>query len=531
MPNYLAESHVEEAALDWFASLGFSVVHGPDIAPGELTAERSNYREVILHRRLLDALRRFNPQIPDDALDNVVRRVARRDSPSLIGDNHRLHLMLVDGAEVLYTREDGRVVGDRAKLIDFDDPSNNDWCVVNQFTVVEGQHARRPDVVVFVNGMPLAVFELKDASNAQATVWDAFNQLQTYKKQVPALMVPNVALVVSDGVQARVGSLTADTERFMPWRTIEGRELASPLIPQLQVLIDGVFDKRRFLDFVRHFVVFENDGKQLSKKLAAYHQFHAVNRAIDETVRAASEEGNRRVGIVWHTQGSGKSLTMAFYSGRLVLHPAMRNPTLVILTDRNDLDEQLYGVFSRCRELLRQEPQQASDRAHLRELLTRASGGVLFTTIQKFLPDAKGDPYPLLSERRNIVVIADEAHRSQYDFIDGFARHMRDALPNASFIGFTGTPIELEDRSTRAVFGEYISVYDVQQAVEDGATVPIFYENRLAKLALDEEERPKLDENFEEVTEGEEVARVEKLKSKWAALEAIVGTDKRLAGS
>ena len=350
-------------------------------------------------------------------------------------------------------------------------------------------------------------------------------KLQTYKQQIPSLFVYNEALVVSDGLEGRVGTLTANREWFMPWRTIEGEELAPSTMVQLEVLIKGLFEKRRFLRMLRHFIVFEEEqeGGEVIKKMAGYHQFHAVERAVETTVAASRPAGDRRSGVVWHTQGSGKSLTMAFYAGSIVLHPAMENPTLVVITDRNDLDDQLFGTFSRCHELLRQKPVQADDRADLRSLLQVASGGVVFTTIQKFMPDEKGDKYPCLSERRNIVVIADEAHRSQYDFIDGYARHMRDALPQASFIGFTGTPIELTDKNTRAVFGDYISIYDIQRAVQDKATVPIYYESRLAKLELKPEERPKLDVEFEEVTEGEEQTRKEKLKSKWAALEALVG--------
>jgi type I restriction enzyme R subunit len=383
-------------------------------------------------------------------------------------------------------------------------------------------------VLVFLNGLPIVLMELKNPADENATIWNAFDQIQTYKAQIPALFTYNELLIISDGLEARVGSLTATTERFMPWRTIEGEALAPASLPQLQVVLQGLLDKRRLLDFIRYFVVFEDEGGGvLTKKIAGYHQFHAVNRALAETLKATYETGDRRVGVVWHTQGSGKSLTMAFYAGRLVLETGLQNPTIVMLTDRNDLDDQLYGTFSRCHELLRQDPVQAEDREHLRSLLQVSSGGVVFTTIQKFMP-AEGERYPALSDRRNIIVMADEAHRSQYDFIDGFARHMRDALPHASFIGFTGTPIEKADANTRAVFGDYISVYDIQRAVEDKATVPIYYESRLAKLQLDEAEKPKLDEDFEEVTEGEEAERREKLRTKWAALEAVVGTEKRL---
>jgi type I restriction enzyme R subunit len=405
--------------------------------------------------------------------------------------------------------------------------------------------------VLFVNGLPLAVLELKNAADEDATIWTAFQQLQTYQAEIPSLFAPNGVLVVSDGVEARVGALGAGREWFKPWRTIGGETVAPEIIPQLRVVLEGLFEKRRFLDLLRDFIVFEDDGSgRLVKKMAGYHQFHAVQAAVHETLRAAElaradrvaepsggyeagrkpggKPGDRRVGVVWHTQGSGKSLTMAFYAGRIIRERAMENPTIVVLTDRNDLDDQLFGTFSRCQDLLRQPPVQAESRVHLRQLLSVAAGGVVFTTIHKFFPEEKGDRHPTLSERRNIVVIADEAHRSQYDFIDGFARHMRDALPHASFIGFTGTPIELADANTRAVFGDYISVYDIQRAVQDGATVPIYYESRLAKLALDEAERPKIDPDFEEATEGEEVERKEKLKTKWAQLEAIVGAEKRL---
>ena len=469
---------------------------------------------------------------------------------------------------VEYRTDNGTVRGAQARVIDFDTPVNNDWLAVNQFTVVENKHERRPDVVLFVNGLPLGVIELKNPADEDATIWTAWQQLQTYKAELPTLFSMNAALLVSDGVEARIGTLTAGREWFKPWRTISGETLADPHLPELQVMLEGVCLPGRFLSLVRDFIVFEDDGSgALVKKMASYHQFHAVRVAVTETLRAAGlelaagqvverfgryesgrkpggEPGDRRIGVVWHTQGSGKSLTMAFYAGRIVRELTMANPTIVVLTDRNDLDDQLFGTFARCRDLLRQPPMQAESRADLRAKLAVESGGVVFTTIQKFMPPsaepsprpspsgkggkASGDRHPLLSERRNIVVIADEAHRSQYDFIDGYARHMRDALPHASFVGFTGTPIELQDANTRAVFGDYISIYDIQRAVEDKATVPIYYESRLAKLSLDENERPNIDPGFEEATEGEEIARQEKLKTKWAQLEAIVGTEKRL---
>lgn len=552
------ESVVEDATLAWMESLGYTVKHGQDIAPGVLGAERNdpNYRDVILEGRLRQALLVLNPDLPSEALDDAFRKLTRVDAPSLVERNRVVHSMLVDGITVEYRRPDGSIGGAQARVLDYVRPDNNDWLAVNQFTVSETQHVRRPDVVLFVNGLPLGVIELKNPADENATVWSAFQQLQTYQAQIPSLFATNAALIISDGVQARIGSLGAGREWFKPWRTITGREDAAAKIAELQVVLEGVFEKRRFLDLVRYFIVFEDEGGgKLTKKMAGYHQFHAVNVAVEETLRAAElattdrsgellgrydsgrkpggEPGDRRVGVVWHTQGSGKSLTMAFYTGRVILHPKMENPTIVVLTDRNDLDDQLFGTFSRCRDLLRYEPEQAESRDDLREKLRRGSGGVVFTTIQKFFPprnedNSKGNQHPGLSDRRNIVVIADEAHRSQYDFIDGYARHMRDALPNASFIGFTGTPIDKADANTRAVFGDYISVYDIQRAVIDGATVPIYYESRLAKLELKESERPRIDPEFEEATEGEEVERKEKLKTRWAQLEAVVGSENRV---
>jgi type I restriction enzyme R subunit len=548
------ESVVEDATLAWLEALGYVLLHGPDIAAGEPGAERSDpdYRDVRLERRLRQALARLNPDLPPEALEDAFRKLTRTDAPSLVERNRAVHRMLIDGVTVEYRRKDGSIAGAQARVIDFDSPEGNDWVAVNQFTVAEGQHTRRPDVVLFINGLPIAVLELKNAADENADVWSAFRQLQTYQAQIPSLFATNAVLVASDGTQARIGSLGAGREWFKPWRTVGGQADAPGWMPELQVVIDGVFEKRRFLDLIRYFIVFEDSGAgKLVKKMAGYHQLHAVNVALEETLRAAEaaglpdvvretpgrygsgpgpggSPGDRRVGVVWHTQGSGKSLTMAFYAGRVILHPAMDNPTVVVLTDRNDLDDQLFGTFARCEDLLRQAPTQASDRADLRARLAVASGGVVFTTIQKFFPEEKGDRHPILSDRRNIVVIADEAHRSQYDFIDGFARHMRDALPNASFVGFTGTPIEQTDANTRAVFGDYISVYDIQRAVADGATVPIYYESRLAKLELKADEKPHIDPQFEEATEGEEVERREKLKSRWAQLEAVVGSEKRI---
>ncbi len=547
----LTESIVEDATLTWLRELGYAICHGPDIAPGEPAAERDSFGDVVLVGRLRDAIHRLNPSIPEDALEEALRKALRPETPSLVGNNRRFHAMLRDGVEVEYCRGDGSIAGDRVRLIDFDNPQANNWLAVNQFTVIEGQHNRRPDVVIFVNGLPLAVIELKNAADEGATIWSAFQQLQTYKQQIGTLFQYNEVLVVSDGTHARIGSLTANQEWFKVWRTIDGESDAPKSALELDVLVRGVFEPRRFLDLLQHFIVFEDDpdSDRLNKVIAGYHQFHAVNAAVQETVRAsgmpdsnrlgeapgtywagqqqAGKVGDRRAGVVWHTQGSGKSFSMLFYAARIILHPALENPTLVLLTDRNDLDDQLFGQFQRCHEILRQMPVQAESRERLRDLLRVASGGVVFTTIQKFFPE-KGEKMPALSQRRNIVVIADEAHRSQYDMIDGLARHLRDALPNASFIGFTGTPIEKTDANTRAIFGDYISIYDIQRAVADGATVPIYYESRIAKLSLNQTALPQIDEEFDEITEGEEEDRKQKLKSKWAALEALVGDPKRI---
>ncbi len=565
------ESVVEEAALSWLESLGWTIKYGPDISPAGDTLtlplshlERENYSQVVLEQRLSDALVRLNPLLPPEALDDAYRKLFRLEGATLEARNKNFHRLLVDGVTVEYRTKEGEIRGAQANVIDFDNPENNDWLAVNQFTVVENKHIRRPDIVLFINGLPLVILELKNPADETADIWTAFQQLQTYKSELPTLFGFNELLIISDGMQARMGTLSSGREWFKPWRTITGESLADSNIPELEVLIKGLFEKRRLLDMLRYFIVFEDSGGgSLEKKTAGYHQFHAVNVAVTETLRAAklredqiAEEfgryetgrkpggkpGDRRIGVIWHTQGSGKSLTMTFYAGRIIREPAMQNPTIVVITDRNDLDDQLFGTFSRCQDLLRQPPIQAESRADLREKLQVEAGGIIFTTIQKFIPPEPSPrtadhPSPAgrgtggegyLSQRRNIVVIADEAHRSQYDFIDGFARHMRDALPNASFIGFTGTPIELADKNTRAVFGDYISIYDIQRAVEDKATVPIYYESRLAKLELDENERPKIDPEFEEVTEGEEIERKEKLKTKWAQLEKIVGAERRI---
>ena len=543
--SIMSESTVETVSLDWLSGLGWEVAYGPEIAPDTLGAERGDYGEVMLEGRLRAALDRLNPNLPSDALEDAFQRLTHPHGATLEARNRTFHYMGVDGVAVEYRDTRGTILGAQVRVFDFEHPANNDWLAVNQFTVVENKHNRRPDVVLFVNGLPLAVIELKNPADENATIYSAIQQLKTYKAEIPSLFTFNAALIVSDGLGAQIGTLTASREWFKPWRTISGEALADPHLPQLQVMVEGACKPNQFLAIFRDFIVFEDDGSGvLVKKMAGYHQFHAVGAAISETLRAVElqqeasgvhEEkgryelgsnhggvpGDRRIGVVWHTQGSGKSLTMAFYAGRIAREPAMKNPTIVVLTDRNDLDDQLFATFSLCEKLLRQTPVQAVNRADLRNKLKVESGGVVFTTIQKFFPEdpsaGEGDRHPLLSDRCNIVVIADEAHRSQYDFIDGFARHMRDALPNASFIGFTGTPIELEDANTRAVFGDHISVYDIQRAVEDGATVPIYYESRLARLSLDESEKPKIDPGFEEATEGEEIDRREELKTRWGA--------------
>ena len=538
MPSTITESEIEEVALEILSELDFDILHGPDIAPDGSYPERQSYSDVVLVDRLQDAIHRLNPSIPREARDEALKKVLRTESPNLIVNNHTFHKMLVNGIDVEYRKEDGSIAGDKVWLFDFQEPENNEYLAVNQFTVIENNNNRRPDIILFINGLPLVVIELKNPVDENATITTAYNQFETYKQQIPSLFHYNEILVVSDGTEARAGTITSGKEWFLPWKTLDGTQTAPSSMPQLEVLLKGMFDNRILLDLIRHFIVYEQEHENVLKKLAAYHQYHAVNKAIETTITASSPQGDRRCGVVWHTQGSGKSLSMGFYTGKLVL--AMDNPTIVVLTDRNDLDDQLFGTFSSCQELIRQQPVQADTRGRLQELLQVSSGGVVFTTIQKFLPET-GKEYPLLSDRRNIIVIADEAHRTQYGLSAkiitkgdqariayGFAKHMRDALPNASFIGFTGTPIELGDRSTPAIFGDYIDIYDMEQAVEDGATVRIFYESRLAKLELSPEERPKIDPEFEDVTENEEVEKKEKLKSKWARLEAVVGSEKRI---
>ncbi len=545
----VTEADVETATLEWLAAIGWQTVYGPDIGPGGPQEERANYGTVVLERRLRAALARLAPDLPLDALDNAYRKLTRPDGSTLETRNRSFHRMLVQGVTVEYRTADGAIRGAQVPVIDFDNAVSNDFLAANQVSVIEHEHTRRPDVVLFVNGLPLAVIELKNPTDKEADIWAAWQQLQTYKAELPSLFSMNELLVVSDGTEARLGTLTAGQEWFKQWRMAPGERPTKVTAPQLRVLLEGVFAPDRLMQMLLNFIVFEDDGSSsLVKKMAGYHQFFAVRTAVAETLRATQlqapsavpresgqvntggggKPGDRRIGVVWHTQGAGKSLSMVFYAGSVAREPAMQNPTIVVLTDRNDLDDQLFGTFARCKELLGQPPTQAESRTDLRKKLSVVSGGVVFTTIQKFYPEQRNNKFPSLSERRNIVVIADEAHRSQYDFIDGFARHMRDALPNASFVGFTGTPLESRDANTRAVFGDYVSIYDIQQAVLDGATVPIYYENRLARIALEEGARALIDVEFEEVTEGEEVERKERLKTRWAQLEAIVGAEQRI---
>ena len=532
---FLSEAAVELALLEQLRGLGYSIEQEENIGPDGHRPERDSHDVVVLKKRLEDAVTLLNPGMPLDARQDAIRKVMQSELPSMLEENRRIHKLMTEGVDVEYYADDGTLTAGKVSLINFERPEQNDWLVVSQFVVIAGQYNRRPDVVVFVNGLPLGVIELKAPGSGNATLVGAFNQLQTYKKQIPALFNTNALLVTSDGITARIGSLSADLERFMPWRTTDGKDVAPKGAPELSTLIDGVFEQRRLLDMLCHFTVFGETGSGLAKIIAGYHQFHAVQHAVNSTVTASAPGGNQRVGVIWHTQGSGKSLLMAFYAGQLVKNPAMANPTLVVLTDRNDLDDQLFTTFSMCRDLIRQTPVQADSREDLQKLLARASGGVIFTTLQKF-----GETSQALTERRNVVVIADEAHRSQYGFrakVDaktgeisyGFAKYLRDALPNASFIGFTGTPIEADDVNTPAVFGNYIDVYDISRAVEDGATVPIYYESRLARIELDENEKPKIDAEVNELTEDDPEVEQERFKRKWSTVEALVGSDKRLA--
>ncbi len=561
--NNFYESHLEEATLEWFEELGYEVVFAPDIAPDGEYSEREDYSDVILTERLKESLTRINLKLPADAIEDAFRQITIPQSPSLVMNNKAFQKMITDGIDVQVKQTDASYRTEKAYVFDFARPLNNEFMVANQFTIVEHGVEKRPDVVVFVNGMPLVVIELKSASDENVDITDAYNQLQTYKMTIPSLFTYNSFMVTSDGINARAGTLTSDEDRFMAWRTIDGDDVAPLSIPQLEVLIKGMFQRDRFLDIIKHFVLFQSDGKETIKILAGYHQYHAVNKAVESTERSTMENGDRRIGVIWHTQGSGKSLSMVFYAGKLVISEELENPTIVVITDRNDLDDQLYSTFLKSKELLRSTPVQAEDRTHLRELLNnRTSGGIIFTTIHKFAPfsdqvkegaqsyetldmvaesSTEYGTSTVLTDRKNIIVIADEAHRSQYGFgaevvkgktaADvkyGYAKYMRDSLPNASYIGFTGTPVELTDKNTRAVFGDYIDIYDMTRAVEDGTTVKIFYESRIARLELPEAMKPKVDAEYEEITEYQEYSQKEKLKSKWARLEAIVGAKERV---
>ena len=538
--TFLSEAALESLALDHFATLGYAIAADTEIGPDGTAPEREAYAETILWPRLTHAVHRLNPTIPPEARADALRKLRATEHATLPEENRRFHTYLTDGIPVEFFADDGTIRGDQVRLINFENIAANNFLATSQFTVIERGNQRRPDIVVFVNGLPLAIIELKAPGSENATLVGAYNQLQTYKSQIPSLFRANAVLVTSDGITARIGSLTASQERFMPWRTTDGATIAATGQPELATLLAGVFHPARFLDLIRNFTVFANTGAGLVKILAGYHQFHAVHVAIAKTIAASATFGNRRIGVIWHTQGSGKSLLMAFYVGQLVRLPELENPTILVLTDRNDLDNQLFTTFAACRDLIRQTPIQADSREALRAILSRASGGVIFTTIQKFAPAAGESDYPMLSDRANIVVIADEAHRSQYGFkakfaretgeiAYGFAKYLRDALPRAAFIGFTGTPIEHGDINTPAIFGDYIDIYDISRAVHDGATVPIYYQSRLARITLPDEEKPRIDAEIEALTEDEAESDQERLKRKWATTEALVGSRNRLA--
>ena len=537
MSKWMTESDVEELFLDILSNMGYSIKFGPDISPEGKEQERE-YSDPILTYRLKERLQLINPEIPNDAIDEAIRIIRKNNSQDLVSNNHDFHNLIVNGIDVQYRKRNGSIKHDKVFIFDFNNMENNEFLAVNQFTMIENRHERRPDIVLFVNGIPLVLIELKNPEDENATIWSAYRQIQTYLSEIPSMFRFNELCIISDGIDSRYGTITSPRERYSEWKTVDYKRLKD--LTQFETLIRGLLTPGVLLDVVRNFIVYEmdrsNGAVRISKKVAAYQQYNATNKALLSTVSAI--DSDHRAGIVWHTQGSGKSLTMVFYTGKLVLEPKMENPTVIVLTDRNDLDDQLFGTFARCQELLRQEPKQADSRESLKSLINVASGGIVFTTIQKFLPE-EGNDFPLLSERKNIVVIADEAHRSQYGFRAdisredadikyGYAKYLRDAVPNATFIGFTGTPIEKEDRSTPQVFGKYVDIYDVQQAVEDGSTVRIYYESRLAKIDLKPEERPHIDQEFEEVTEGEEISAKEKLKSKWARVEAVVGSENRI---
>ncbi len=538
----MTEDQLEQEALGWLSDVGYALLNGYEIAFDGATPERRDYNNTLLPFRLREAVNRLNQSIPASAREEALREVQDLGIPSLLSANRHFHKLLVNGVPVQY-QKDGETRGDFVRLVDWDAPAKNDWVAVNQFTIKGARHTRRPDIILFVNGLPLVLIELKNPADENADIWKAYDQIQTYKEQIPDVFQYSEVLVVSDGTEALLGSLSADAERFMAWRTIDGKTI-DPLgqFQELETLVRGVLAPEYFLDYVRYFVLFEDDGK-LVKKIAGYHQFHAVRAAIEQVVQASRPDGSHKGGVVWHTQGSGKSITMTCFAARVMQSAAMKNPTVVVITDRNDLDGQLFGVFSLSQDLLREQPVQVTSRQDLREkLANRPSGGIVFATIQKFMLGEDEDTFPVLSDRSNIVVIADEAHRTQYGFDAklkgkageeryqaGYAQHLRDALPNATFVAFTGTPVSSEDRDTRAVFGDYIHIYDMQQAKEDGATVAIYYESRLAKLRLKEAELPHIDDEVDELAEDEEESDQSKLKSRWAALERVVGAEPRVA--
>jgi len=553
----IAENHIETFAIEILQNLGWSYVHGLSIAPGAAEQERESFEQVILIDRLRKAVGILNPDIPKDAQEQAIQKVLRIYSPDLLHNNESFHSLLVEKVRVPY-QQDGFERSYEVALVDFDDHLNNEFTVINQYTIVEKNQNKRPDVLLFINGIPLVIIELKNAADENATIRKAYDQLQTYKATVPSLFTYNAICVISDGMECKAGSVSAGFSRYMVWKTADGKKEASRFSPQLDILLKGMLNPETLLDLIRNFIVFEKNKKEdaktgitqivTEKKLAAYHQYYAVNRAVESSVIASRVNGDKKGGVVWHTQGSGKSLSMVFYSGKLITTPEMQNPTILVITDRNDLDDQLFDSFAASKQLLRQEPVQAKDREHLKELLKVASGGIVFATIQKFLPQDKKSEYDRLSERRNIVVIADEAHRTQYGFeasikdvkdattkekigeriAYGFAKYMRDALPNATYIGFTGTPIESTDVNTPQVFGQYVDIYDISQAVADGATVRIYYESRLAKINLDEEGKKLIEEFDAELEQSEEITQQQKAKAKWTKLEAIVGNVNRI---
>jgi type I restriction enzyme R subunit len=553
----ITEDKIETFAIEVLQSMGWEYVHGLAIAPGAEQAERESFEQIVLVDRLRKSVSVLNPTIPHDAQEQAIQKVLRIYSPELLHNNETFHQLLVEKVKIPY-QQDGFERSYEVALMDFENPLNNEYLCVNQYTIVEKNQNKRPDVLLFVNGLPLVVIELKNAADENATMRKAFDQLQTYKSTIPSLFTYNAICIISDGMECKAGSVSAGYSRFMTWKTADGKKEASRFIPQLEILLKGMLNPSTLLDLIRNFIVFEKSKKEDSKtgitqietvkKLAAYHQYYAVNKAVQSSIIASGANGDKRGGVVWHTQGSGKSLSMVFYSGKLITAPEMQNPTILVITDRNDLDDQLFDTFANSKQLLRQEPVQAKDREHLKELLKVASGGIVFATIQKFLPQDQKSVYEQLSERKNIVVIADEAHRTQYGFeasikevkdketkekigeriAYGFAKYMRDALPNATYIGFTGTPIEGTDVNTPQVFGQYVDVYDISQAVADGATVRIYYESRLAKVNLDEEGKRLIEEFDKELEEDEEITDQQKAKAKYTKLEAIVGNEERI---